>query len=973
VVAVSLKKKKKTTHSRTQPTDKQTIEAATDDRGHFRLEGVGAGLYWLNATAHGFGSARKGNVRPGATVNLIARPGGWLAGQVSDPQGRPLKGVLVRAELEPQFWVTSTLETTDAEGRFEIPGLDPGNYTVVARHGDFAPGVVTGVTVDADGRADLTIPLAAGAAVTGRLVDAEERPLAGRVAAQELAGQPMPRSLVELLRADTGPDGRFRIDKVAPGSYALGAVAPRYSGRRVEAEVSARDTVIDLGDIALEAGLAIRGRVRTSAGAPVPDAQITTGGFDMMRGGTFSEARSEADGSFVLAGLMPGPTRVNVRAIGFASVNNKVMLPGGDPVDVILTAGGSVAGVVVEEGDRPVDAYRVIANPVKSNDWEGRADKSVGSIDGRFLLEDLAEETYVLQVLVPDRAPATLSGVRVSAGRTTDAGVIRVPRGGIVRGTVADTTGNPIIGAMVKAYGAAQDAMEWSEQLQTLSEPSGAFEIRGVPEGRRQVVATHPDYAAADILVDVAAAKGPAEARLVLTQGGRIEGVAHKRDGTPLAGLSIMANSQSYRLSGGARRNNVTGADGSFTIDHVAPGPTYVSLMANAGSGRMMSMMSKQIEVREGETTSVDFSSREILVSGHVTRSGAPLPGLRLRFMGEGGMTFMMGAGFDTVAGTPSGPQRHVGTTGEDGTFALIVDTPGKYWVQTESQDGRTNYPGRSVQIPDVETHSLEIAFSGVSVTGIVVDKDTDQPVPLAFVSAAPKDKNAPRTGTAQTGADGRFQLDADPGEYTLSARAEGYGMAKIDATVASSGLSDARLELEKGLEIKGRVVDASGQGVSGVPVAARGGESEYGGAQTLPDGSFRISGLAARPYNLCAGTDLAGYAVRMDLAPGGADITLTLRPASRVRLLVKGPDGAPLAKARAFVTKLGGAPINVPFMGARAPTDATGVTEIATPAGALEIDVRTENYEGTAKVTVGAAATATSEVTLTEPIEKPK
>jgi large repetitive protein len=954
-------------------TDKQTIEARTDDRGHFRLEGVGAGLYWLSATAHGFGSARKGNVRPGATVTLIARPGGWLAGQVSDPQGRPLKGALVRAELEPQFWVGSTVETTDPEGRFEIPGLDPGNYTVVARHADFAPGVVSGVAVDAEGRADLTIPLAAGAAVTGRLVDAEERPLAGRVAAQEFAGQPMPRSLVELLRADTGADGRFRIEKVPPGSYALGAVAPRYSGRRVEAEVSGREGVIDLGDIALEPGLAIRGRVRTSSGAPVPDAQVTTGGFDMMRGGTFSEARSEADGSFVLAGLIPGPTRVNVRALGFASVNNKMMMPGGDPVDVILSAGGSVAGMVVEEGDRPVDSYRVIASPVKSNVWEGRAEKSVGSTDGRFLLEDLAEETYVLQVLVPDRAPATVSGVRVSAGRTTDAGVIRVPRGGIVRGTVADTAGDPVLGATVKAYGAAQAAMDWSEQLQTLSEPSGSFEIRGVPEGKRQVVATHPDYAPADVMVDVVAAKGPVEARLVLTQGGRIEGSARKRDGTPLAGLPIMAYSQSGPRSGGSRPNNVTRADGSFTIEHVAPGPTFVNLMANAGSGRMMSMMSKQVEVREGETTAVEFSSRDILVNGRVTKSGTPLPGLRLRFMGQGGTSFMAGAGFDAVAGEPTGPQRNFGTTGEDGTFALIVDTPGKYWVRTESADGRTNYPQREVEIPDVEAHGLEIAFSGVPVTGIVVDKDTDQPVPLAFVSAAPKDKDAPRAGSAQAGADGRFQLDADPGEYTLSARAEGYGVAKIDATVGASGLSDARLELEKGLEIKGRVVDASGQGVPGVAISVRAGESEYGGTQTLPDGSFRISGLAARPYNLCAGGDLAGYAVRMGLSPGGSDITLTLRPASRVRLLVKGPDGSPLAKAYAFVTKLGGAAINVPFMGGRGPTDSTGVTEIATPAGALEIDVHAESYKGTAKVTVGEGATATSEVTLTEPIEKPK
>jgi len=110
-----------------------------------------------------------------------------------------------------------------------------------------------------------------------------------------------------------------------------------------------------------------------------------------------------------------------------------------------------------------------------------------------------------------------------------------------------------------------------------------------------------------------------------------------------------------------------------------------------------------------------------------------------------------------------------------------------------------------------------------------------------------------------------------------------------------------------------------------------------------------------------------------MGVSPGGADITLNLRPASRVRLLVRGPDGSPLPKAWASVAKLGGAVISVPFIGGRGPTDSTGITEIATPAGALEIDVHAENYKGTAKVTVGEGAKATSEVTLTEPVEKPK
>ena len=487
----------------------------------------------------------------------------------------------------------------------------------------------------------------------------------------------------------------------------------------------------------------------------------------------------------------------------------------------------------MEDGDRPVDAYRVFASPVKPDSRsQGEArKKSVSSSDGRFVHR--RPDRRRLRRTGDGAGPGAGDRHRAGgdSGRTTDVGTIRVGRGGVVRGGVVDAAGTAVVGATVRLSGPGQDAHLWALTTTAETEPSGTFEIRGVPEGPKQVVATHPDYAPTDSQVDVTVGRGPTEVRLVMGQGGRIEGSARKRDGTPLVGLRVSAWSMGGgHLNWGGQPQATTGADGRFAIDHVRPGRTNVNLMSSGSPGRpiSMTMLSKTTEVREGETTTVDFLSREILVTGRVTRSGTPLPGLRVRLMGES-MSYMSTGIGGGITAAPTGPQRLQGVTDEDGSFELIVDDPGQYRALIESQDARRRYPMRTLKIPDVETHGVELALSGVPVSGVVVDQDTEKPLEQAGITLSPKaprGATAPRAfnspGGATTGPDGRFELDADPGDYRLHARAEGYRNSISDVTVGEAGSSDLRVELEHGLEIRGRVLDPGGRPLSGITVSAR-------------------------------------------------------------------------------------------------------------------------------------------------------
>jgi protocatechuate 3,4-dioxygenase beta subunit len=961
------------------------VSTTADAEGRFRLDGLAEGLHSVSARLRGYSRGGRNNVPTGRRVDIVLLPGSSLSGTVRDAQGRPVANAVVRVDGgDRRAGPTGPVVGTDADGRFEVTGLGAGEHRVVARHPSFAPAWVGGVSLEKGADATIDVVLHAGSPVTGRLVAGEERPVPGRVALQETDERPVPYYLDDRLGADAGGDGRFRLT-LPPGAHALAVSAPGYASRRVEVDVGTGGSPVDLGDLALESGLVIRGRVRDRAGAPVADAQVfafphrgmAMGGGPMSRG----QGRTESDGTFLLGGLGAGTHRVSVSASGYAEAVRPVdSAPSpGTPVEFVLDRAGAISGVVADEAGQPIESFRVSARqatePGPMSGAGARGD-TFAAADGRFVLEDVPDGTWVIEASAPDRASGVVSGVVVAGGATADAGRIRLGAGGVVRGLVVDGGGAPVGGASVRLVGAGR-SYSFPRDTEAVSDPGGAFELRGVESGTVELVAAHPSYAegrAAGIEVDPA--RGPAEARIVMAQGGRIEGRLARRDGSGMPGAIQV---QPARVGSPSFMGGLTaqaGPDGTFVVEHVPAGRVIVYAMAGAG-GVMESRQSREAEVREGETTTVEFLSREILVTGHVSRSGAPAPGLRLRLMGTGGSRMMMSMGglMGAVPAPPAGPQRLTGVTDESGAFALIVDEPGTYRVMTNTTDGKITFPMRTVEIPDADTHVVDLAFTGVPLTGVVVDKDTEQPVPAAFVSAA-TGQAAPgglmsASGSATAGVDGRFVLELEPGDYRVQAFAEGYAPDTAEVSVAAGGpTQELRLAVSRGGSISGRVVDAAGRAVGGVRVSALMAEGDGGsgggggGGESLPDGSFDIRGLPAGTFTLSAQSDLGAFAVRSGVASGQTGVTLTLRPGGSVQLQVYGTDGAPVERAFVRVSRVAGARIQVM---AGTSTSPAGSAQLVVPAGDVELEVGKDKLRGRVTVSVAPGGATAAEVTLAE------
>ena len=548
--------------------DSGLVRTTTDAKGRFRLEGLATGLHSLTAFARGLGRAEKRGAPAGRPVDLSLVPGGGLSGTVTDSKGKPVEGASVRAvSALPGTWV-SLATRTDARGGFAFHGAPPVTYRVMATAPDFAPGILESVAVerDAEARADVVLP--AAVIVRGRLVASGDKPTRGRVAVVLIGGEQVPDAIEDQLVAEASDDGVFNL-RAGPGSQVVEVRAPGLGTRRIDVDVPAGGDGVDLGDVVLEVGIAIRGHVRDAAGQPIEGAMISTYSND----GQF-DTRSQADGTYTLAGLTPGLFSIYASATGMSRAQRKAE-GGASGIDFVLARGGSITGTVVDEAGRPVDAFRVMARPAVSLRMMGggRAD-TFGAADGRFVLEDLGEGEYVVDVTAPERAPAVVSGVKVPSGGTGHAGTIRLTPGGIVRGVVVDASSAPVAGASVYVSGPGRDYSRSAPEVMTDS--GGAFELRGVPAGTAQLRAVHSAYTQGLFSgVEVDPARGPAEVRIVLTQGGRIEGRVRSRNGSLPAGLVVTARSE----RAGVPWFGPTGpglqpvaADGTFVLEHVPAG-----------------------------------------------------------------------------------------------------------------------------------------------------------------------------------------------------------------------------------------------------------------------------------------------------------------------------------------------------------------------------------------------------------------
>jgi len=313
-----------------QPLERGTaFSAISNADGSFRFPAVGDGTFRLSGNAPGFaGTSAPGDVRVAGQeirgLDLRLSRGATLTGRVLGVEPNEMKGVLIFA-FRTDGMAFPLTGRVDAEGRYRIEDLGPGDWAVSARAGGraiqeslrLAPGTR---------EAGLDLQFPSGFTLSGRAL-MDKAPFSG--------AQVMATTRDKSYQGMVGPDGGFQLSNLTPGRYDLTVMDP---ARGLSATKSVEITGDQEVTLAVVTG-GLRGRISAAGtGAPVAGALIQMERAVQEGPGMIPipSRTSDGSGAFEALRLTAGTYRIAVEKEGFAAYTANVEIRPGGPTPVAI-------------------------------------------------------------------------------------------------------------------------------------------------------------------------------------------------------------------------------------------------------------------------------------------------------------------------------------------------------------------------------------------------------------------------------------------------------------------------------------------------------------------------------------------------------------------------------------------------------------------------------------------------------------
>jgi hypothetical protein len=231
--------------------------------------------------------------------------------------------------------------------------------------------------------------------------------------------------------------------------------------------------------------------------------------------------RSDLEGKFALAGLLPGAYTLIGSAPSLVAARKEAVAAGTAGVELRLEEnGGFIAGQVTSSSSPDgVASFAVVLSRPKTKLEEDRvATQSFLDPEGRYLLGPLAAGDYLVRIAAHGYATTEEVPVQVGTGQTTRAD-FELSKGATLLGTVRSKTSSlAVAGARVELEGRPIGAdLPIQTELAVITKEDGSFSLSGIAPGLRAISVEARGYdtrlvSSLDVAPD--ATIGPIEVRL---------------------------------------------------------------------------------------------------------------------------------------------------------------------------------------------------------------------------------------------------------------------------------------------------------------------------------------------------------------------------------------------------------------------------------------------------------------------------
>lgn len=485
-------------------------------------------------------------VIPAVDTARSALPGTGLRIRVSDGKGRPRAGVRValgRIERE-----------TGPDGLFEMLSLTATEWRLTVRAGSLTRFATLKLPEGRVLELHVVVPLR-GTAIEGTVRDRRSGPI-------PRATVTLSRSVAEFydcFRGQADEEGRYRIECVPPGTYAIEVSCPAMPTERAGDLIVGTEGTL-WRDLTLGA-VTLSGVVRAmGSGRPIPEVSVT------VRRPGWARTKTDAEGAYRFPGLPSGKGTLVFEKDGYElkfERDVEIVALEERTLDVTLRCSARLHVWVTDETGRPVEGpMHIVMGGVSTGIRTGP--------DGYALFEKIAPGDYRLSVL-RGRSHSERQQATVRSGANTVRFVLRSEESKPVawKGVVVDdATGRPLGHVRITASGPTHRS--------AATDARGRFTIRDVRSGTYRLQFSKGGYGFRIVGPFEVGAAGPENLVIRLTAAAVVRFRLRDPQGKPVPGRVFVH----VEPAEGTRWRTACTADdaGVASCDGLAPGVYRLSL-----------------------------------------------------------------------------------------------------------------------------------------------------------------------------------------------------------------------------------------------------------------------------------------------------------------------------------------------------------------------------------------------------------